>query len=405
MTEAAFPSAGPEWVPVHRVLLLLAEDCPACRERLERALTPERVASLVAGLRHGVTLEVRSAASTPRELADHLLGNPDSHRLLLASPQIEHEAVARELLDRSRHLLDSDPGQAERAAALALDALAASPAPPPQPLRLAIGFHHANAVRLLDPRRAGALLDALEARIASCASRALRGDLHLLAALVRRAEDRFDDAAAHLERSLDAYERAGDPQRAVHALLHAASLLRRTGDLAGAIRVLRYATTLADPDADREAYLSAHHNLAAYLIDESQYDEARDLLLRVLPLYPAGAESPVHLQYRWLSARLASATGDFRGALGTFEELRDRLLALDRPLDAAQVVLDLARFHLDLHEPQRAGEHLLSLRTIVARVPDPALQGTYERILAKVASGAPPARRQLNYLSTVLRRA
>jgi tetratricopeptide (TPR) repeat protein len=247
------------------------------------------------------------------------------------------------------------------------------------------------------------LLDPLENRIARCPSLQLRGDLYLLASLIRQDQGRLDASSHHLRWALHAYTRAGDTTRLLHALLRCASFLRQTGRLTEAITVATQAAELSDADADRHTFLAVHHNLAAYLIDDGQWEAARARLLRIVPLYPTAPDSPGILQYRWLCARLASASGDLRGAIGTYEDLRDRFLAAGRGREAALIVLDMARFYLDLHDGARSREILLTLPSLLPPSSSDPASASCDGLLADVAAGQVPSRHLLHRLSSLLR--
>lgn len=394
---------SPAWTLVYRLLFLTAERCPDCRRQVREHLSGARLDTVVASFLSASDVAADLTAPAPA-LVDRLLSHAHPHELLRTCPPRDPAALARELLERSRLLLASDPGSAEKAASLARTALEASP-DDASALRLAAAIHHANAVRTSDPEEAGRILDAHLGGIASCVSLRLRGDLYLIAGLIRRDQELLDHASLLFRRALDTYELTPDDSRLTHALLHAASCLRELGRLDEAIATSIQATEHADPDSDRHAYLAAHHNLAAYLVDDQQLEAARETLLRIVPFYPAAPDSPALLHYRWLCARLASATGDLRGALGTYEDLQARLLAMDRHRDAALVALERARFYLDLHEPEPCRAILLDLRTrLSGQLLSPA-SVPVRGLLADLAAGRPPTRRLLDRLAVLLRRA
>ncbi|MFW6012514.1 MAG: hypothetical protein ACOC92_02265, partial [bacterium] len=322
--------------------------------------------------------------------------------LLARAAPDDPRGLARELIARSTRLLATDPRAAERSAALASDVLERFPVPQPLPLRLAALLHRANALRTSEPSRAGRLLDTVESRLDAPASAPLRGDLHLLAALVRHDQGLTDSAASHLHSALQAYAAADDPARLARLLVHVAAFLRSTGDLPGAVAVASYAVQTAESTGATESLLPARHNLAAYLLDAGESREAHHLLVDLLPLHRARPSPHALLRYRWLTARLASATGDLAGALSAYETLEADLRAARRFHEAALLLVECARFLLDLHDPHRARALLLRLLELAPQLPAPRAD-ELRRLLSRLKPGQPPSRLLLHRLTLVLR--
>lgn len=333
----------------------------------------------------------------PAALARLLLEHAEPDVWLTEHPGVPHEAVALALLEEARQAITIDPERALAAAGLAESVLEAAPRLENQGLPTVAAIHKANASRILgDLETAAALLNAHHEKIPECQPRELRGDLNLLASSIRSDERRLPEACAHLFAAMNAYGPVEDVRRKARAMIYAGSLLQRIGDREGAIDAAESAAKLLSPKEDADLYLVARHNLANYLILTHDYDRAREVLAEIGPLYPRHGNSPYLLKFRWLCARIAAATGDSRGAAGTYEDIRERLLARGLHRNAALVTVDLARLFLDDPERFRATLDLLdaTLPRRVACAPPGALRTVLEDLRA---SGRPslPLLRQL----------
>lgn len=306
------------------------------------------------------------AYTSPADLARLLFEHPEPRAWIAEHPDIPYEAVARALLEEARRSITEDPKLARDAAALAEDVLEASPGLSDKQLATVAGLYKANAARVLgDLETAAALLNTHHGKIPSCQPRSLRGDLHLLASSIRSDQQLVLEACGHLQAALADYGPLQDPQRKARALIHAGSILNRIGDRDGAIDAAESAAELLSPETDLDLYLAARHNLAGYLILTHRYDRALQILVEIGPLYPRRSSAPYVLKYRWLCARIAAATGDPRGASGTFADVRDRLIARGLHRDAALVALDRARLFLD--EPDSFRAALDGLESLMPR--------------------------------------
>ena len=319
------------------------------------------------------------------------------------APDLPHEAVARALLDSARRSLTEDPKLAHHAAALAEKVLEASPTLSDEHLPTVAGLYKANAARVLgDLETAATLLNAHHGKIPACQPGALRGDLHLLASSIRSDQQLVLEACAHLQAALADYGPLHDSKRKARALIHAGSLLNRIGDHDGAIDAAESAAELLSPDTDLDLYLSARHNQASYLILTHQFDRALQILVEIGPLYPRTGSAPYVLKYRWLCARIAGATGDPRGAAGTFADIRDRLTARGLHRDAALVALDRAR--LFLNEPDSFRAALEGLESLMPRHASLETRRTIRAYLRGLRASDRPSLTMLRRLARLVER-
>jgi len=316
-------------------------------------------------------------------IARRLLDLPDAEAWIASRESLPHDSFARSLLDCGRALLVVDPVRARHAAHLAEIVLDADPGPADTELRLVAALDRANAARIAgDLETAADLLNRHHHLIPRCAPGRLRGDLHLVAASILSDEERLPAACEHLIDAIEHYSEARDPVRAAHGLVHGAALVRKLGDIEGAVLLAQCAADIVSPSDHPEIYLSAAHNLAVYLLDAGRSSDARRVLIKILPLYPRG-DHPYVVQYRWLCARLAAAADDPRGTAGILEDFRDALCAGRQQLRAAFAVIDLASLHLDDGEVGRAREVLEELVRILPSSSPQSLIAVLEETLAR----------------------
>ena len=397
-SDSAETESPAAWAIVYRVASELARRCAACRAGLETALrasthAPALVALLLATAGDGLPVSF----DPPSDGARRLLASPVAELELAAHPEVPSPRLARALLEEGRL---AEPSRAERSARLALLALGREDPTSSPDLRLAAQLQLAQALRLEGRlEEAGRLLDASAEELARVRSRALRGDLHLLASSIRSAQGRVEEALVHLLLAQRDYAPLEDPSRTARALIQLAAFHRHSGNLDAAIESAAAAHASVAP-GPADVRLSAGHNLAAYLIDAGEHDRAREVLESVAHLYPSAPDSPAALRYRRLCARLAEASGDHAGAAAAYRDIRDRLVALDLHREAALTVVDLAYLHLSRDDLDGCRDALDSLDPILEALPAAASQREVRALLARARDDFEPG--VLLHLSSAL---
>jgi tetratricopeptide (TPR) repeat protein len=205
----------------------------------------------------------------------------------------------------------------------------------------------ANAHRVANELRAAA----------RCFSRAFdhlrqgSGDPFLLAHLMDldasllRAQRRFREAAALLERARALYDTGGERRLAGRALLGKALAVGADGEHEEALRLLVAALDRFDR-GDLELVAAAVHGIIDFTVKLHRFAEGRRLLEISRPLY-AGAGELNLLKLRWVEGRLAAGLGEAGAAERAFGDVRSGFEHHRMPYEAALVSLDLAAVWLE----------------------------------------------------------
>ncbi len=210
--------------------------------------------------------------------------------------------------------------------------------------------HEGNALRAL-----GRLEEADEAlrdarfflRGEGGGDRRVRAELDSFEGSLRRAQRRFDDAEKLLERALTAYRFEQDgPQQAL-TLIKLGYVYREQGRIERAMVATREALELVDAARHPRLYLYAHQNLAHWLCDAGQFEEAQRTLAAALPLYHQAPEPLTQLRALWLEGLIAQGLREVATAERCLVAARGGFLEAELPYDVALVSLDLAALYLE----------------------------------------------------------
>lgn len=165
-------------------------------------------------------------------------------------------------------------------------------------------------------------------------------------ASLRKAQRRFDEAVALLERVYRAYFRLGERHLAGRALMSKGMTLELSGKPDEAIRSLQQALRLIDAERDPKLVATTQHSLLKTLVDCGQFQEASRLLLQS-GLRQKFADDPLNLlRLRWVEAkilaghgRLENAEEAFRTVYYGFHQRGLHYVAAVAGLDLAEVLL------------------------------------------------------------------
>lgn len=181
---------------------------------------------------------------------------------------------------------------------------------------------------------------------------------------LRKDQRRLEEAERLLKRAalLFGLRRASDDS--ARALLKLADVSWLRGDPAGAVETLRSALGRLGPTSDPTLYITGSYNLAFYLKEEGQYEQAIDLLERNADLFRQVQEPWLQLRLLWLQADIAAGRGDLAAAERDYLATRDGFISQGIGYDAAMVSLDLAVLYLRqgrTAEVRRLAEEMLPL--------------------------------------------
>jgi transcriptional regulator with XRE-family HTH domain len=168
-----------------------------------------------------------------------------------------------------------------------------------------------------------------------------------LEASLRREAGELDAALDLLERAVAAAPRPA----AGRLLLQWAALLEQTGDVAGAVVILRQAAFLAAASGSRLP-LFVEFNLTVHLCQLGEFTEAAARLPVLRQLTVDRGDELDLLRITWLSGRVAAGLGHSEEACAAFDQARSQWRARRAPLEEVVVSLELAVLHLEAGRPE-----------------------------------------------------
>jgi len=213
------------------------------------------------------------------------------------------------------------------------------------PHRSRLAAHRANALRVLgELPAAGRIFRALAADPGRGAVAHL-GDLAELASLeasLRIGQRRWGAAEELLGKAARAYAAGGDGVGVAKVLLKRGTVAEYSGASAAALGLYRKATEQLDPEAEPVLFLYSLHNQANALVDAGHAAEAQRILRTYECHFELHCDGVNRLRRQWTEGRIARAEARFDEAAIAFDEVCTGFLALQRPYDAALVLLDAA---------------------------------------------------------------
>ncbi len=159
---------------------------------------------------------------------------------------------------------------------------------------------------------------------------------------LRLDENRFAEAEALFVRARQLYERLEDPRRVAHMDLNLSNVYHRSGQISRAVSAGRALYEGLSREADPVLFLCAENNLALFLCDAGEFDEALLLLESDDGFCTRYGDRYTKSRRLWVAGRASAALGDDEGAEEMLRVVRNVLLSEDTGYDAALVSLDLA---------------------------------------------------------------
>jgi tetratricopeptide (TPR) repeat protein len=140
----------------------------------------------------------------------------------------------------------------------------------------------------------------------------------VLKAPLRMAQRRFPEAIKLLDQAfalyLEGQSEHQDPHLAGRTLVSKAGALIEMGESESAIKTLKRADRLIDPERDPRLVLCIRHNLVDNLSKVGRHTEAADLLPELRELAAAHGGALDHLRLRWVEGRVAAGLGEHERA-------------------------------------------------------------------------------------------
>jgi len=176
----------------------------------------------------------------------------------------------------------------------------------------------------------------------------------------------FETAESVLEEALERYQSAGDTNQQGRIFLQMGEVIGHVDPERGLAHIKK-ALTFLDAKKEPRLALCAEHDLAWYLNDSGQSQEALAVLDRARPLYHQFPDKWTQLRLHWLEGRIAYRIGEYAQAESIFglvwEELRVRNLNHELVL----VSIDLAQALTKKGELARAAELAAECYSIMSK--------------------------------------
>jgi len=360
----------------------LIAGCKPCRELAER-YWPSSVSAAPAPApklsdRVLARLQEREARATrEREEAEDLLAAilPDSparrHTQVVNRRRYHTYAFCRRLQDQSITRIFADPRDALALAELSLAVAELVPVEDATPALLA-DLKARSWARIANVRRVLADFSGAEAAFGEARMWLSRGtadpieeaELLELEASLRGSQRRFAEAEVGLQRALRLQRRIGDRHAEGKVLVVLAVTKNSSGDAPQAIDLLRQALALIDPSRDPRLMINARHNLAAFLANVGQPEEALQQVAVLRTLYDPTRDRVSLVRLQYLESRARFALGDPSTALAGFAEVQRQFVDLGMPLEVALASLEMATIQLEtgaLDAAQRLATETLAI--------------------------------------------
>lgn len=332
--------------------------CPYCRREFEafrREVAGQArtgLATALAAIGVQVAQLERKHRRATQDLRDLLKLPPEerSGRVRRSRSRFRGTHLAHLLLEKGHEVLTKDPREAFHLAELSRLVLQQSGYEPEVLIVLVLAVASmANASRVGgNPRRAEELFNharylATEHGVTEAAILArvddLEGSLRKDQRQLTQAEELFTRAGT-LYRFADSRV---DMARALINLGATYNLQERSDE---AVEVTRAALDELSPEREPRLYMNGRYNLALFLVESGEPDQAAEVLDADADLYKRYPEPWVQLRLTGLRGKIAQARGDFAAAEAAFLRMREGFLQEGLGYDAAIVSMDLALLYL-----------------------------------------------------------
>jgi tetratricopeptide (TPR) repeat protein len=151
----------------------------------------------------------------------------------------------------------------------------------------------------------------------------------------------FETAESSLEEALEIYKQAHDTHQEGRTLIQMGDVIGYANPERGLIHI-RKALAFIDAGKEPRLELCARHDLAWFLNESGQAEEALAVLDRARPLYGQFQDDFTQLRLHWLEGKIAASLGDLSGAESIFGQLWEELRVRDLNQEVVLVTIDLA---------------------------------------------------------------
>lgn len=165
----------------------------------------------------------------------------------------------------------------------------------------------------------------------------------------------FETAEAALEEVLEWYRQLGDTHLQGRTLLKMGDFIGKVDPERGMTHI-RKALALIEIAREPRLELCAQHDLAWFLNDSGQPEEALSVLDQARPLYKQFPDSYTQFRLHWLEAKISHNLGDVERAESILAQLWEEFRARDLNHELVLISIDLAETLVRKGEPSRAAE-------------------------------------------------
>lgn len=165
----------------------------------------------------------------------------------------------------------------------------------------------------------------------------------------------FETAEEALGEALQVYREIPDVHMQGRTFLKMGATIGHI-DPARGLAHIRNALSLIDCGTEPRLDLCAQHDLAWFLADNGQAEEALAVLERARPLYQQFPDQYTQLRLHWLEGRIAFRIGEYDQAENIFQQLWEEFRTRDLNHELVLVSIDLAEALVGKNEPNRAAE-------------------------------------------------
>lgn len=355
------------------------ELCPVCDGELEAYADSKRL--------HDLTLRIVVALL---ELIEGAVGRLDEEarvqlaelmrlpaeerqgRVARARKRFRNPILADLLIEASRQQVFADPREAAGLARLAFEVALRIECPPSadadvahEPMTRALAYQ-ANALRAGgDPRAADRPMSMALENLGKITTPGVQAEIVKLAASLRRAQRRFEDAHRLIDLSIQLDHESDEQHGAGEKMLVKSQIHYDEGRLGEAITIAQAALGRLDPCRDERSRLFAEHTLLCYLVEAGLFEQARQRFEELASVYERFEDdTPTRLRRWWLEGKIAQGTGAPELAESRLAAARDGFLAHGNGYDAALASLDLALLYEEqgrLDELQELADAILPI--------------------------------------------
>jgi tetratricopeptide (TPR) repeat protein len=165
----------------------------------------------------------------------------------------------------------------------------------------------------------------------------------------------FESAESALEEALPLYREAGDTHGQGRILLQMGDAIGYVKPARG-IAYIQKALALLDPVKEPRLQMYAQHDLALFLTENGQAEEALAVLERARPLFEQFWDDLTQLRLHWVEGKIADRLGNFEEAESILIQLWDEFRARDLSQEVVLVTIDLAQVLVKKGELARAAQ-------------------------------------------------